>query len=146
MLVKVWLANNTIVWNRKHERYNNEDKHTLSLKASTKHKWVKVHEMLSVDLPWCCATMCVDVKCTHSLDCDMQENVRKVYHLCSTSCLLCKIPLMHEWWDCVVQVEEGKSGCLVDLQFKIESDEEPFVFQKFPDRKWDQPEDRKGLT
>ena len=43
MLVKVRFTNKTVVGNSKQEIYNNEDKHTPSLNASTEKKGVKEH-------------------------------------------------------------------------------------------------------
>ncbi len=72
MLVKAWFANNIVLQTIKHKRYNNEDKHTLILNSSTKKKKDKVHDMHYVDLSWCCATLCADVKHMHSLNYHMQ--------------------------------------------------------------------------
>ena len=74
MLVKAWFTNIAVAQTNKNERYNGEDLHILRLQASIKQKGVKVHDMHSVDLPWCCATLRADVECMHSLDCDMQAN------------------------------------------------------------------------
>lgn len=88
MLVKAWSASNPVVWTNKCKRFNNENRETPSLQACTKQKWLKVHDMYFVDLPCCCATLLADVECKHSLDCDMQENVRKVDHLRCASVLV----------------------------------------------------------
>jgi len=88
MLVKAWFPNNIAVWTNKHERYNNEEKHTFGSSVSTKKKWVKVHDIHYVDFSWCFATLHVDVKSAHSLDCDMQENVSNVDHLHCASVLV----------------------------------------------------------
>ena len=73
MLVKAWFTNKTTVQTRKQERYNNEDKHTLSLNVSIEHEWVQVHDMKSMDLSWCCATLHATVKHTHTLDYDVER-------------------------------------------------------------------------
>jgi len=73
MLVKAWFEKNIVRWTNKHERYNNEDKHTPSLNASTEKKKVKAHGMHSVDLQWCCATLRAYVKHMHPLDYDIKQ-------------------------------------------------------------------------
>lgn len=84
--MKEWFAN-TVKKTNKDQIYNNEDKHTPSLNASTEKKNVKAHNMHSVDLPWCCDTLRADIKHMHSLDCDMQANMRNIDNLC-LACVL----------------------------------------------------------
>ena len=48
---------------------------------------MKAYELHSMDLLWCYATPREDVKHTHSLNCDMQANMRKIDHLHCTSVL-----------------------------------------------------------
>ena len=50
-------------------------------------------------------------------------------------CLLCNISPMHKQWGRVVEGEEGQYMCEIDLQCIHMSDEEPQVFQQFPDWK-----------
>jgi len=78
---------NPVVRTNKCERYNNENRHTPNLQASTEQKRVKAHVMHFVEFPWCCATLRAYVECMNSLDCLIQANVRKVDHLCFTSVL-----------------------------------------------------------
>lgn len=92
MLVKAWFANNTTVWTSRCERYNNEDRCTPSLNASIEQKLVEVHDLQSMDIPWCCVQLHVDVEHTDTLDYDMQEHVRKVDHL------HCSWVHIDEWW------------------------------------------------
>ena len=54
---------------------------------STEKKRVKVKDKPSVDLPWCCDTLCTYDKHMHSLDCGRKENMRKRDNLCLASML-----------------------------------------------------------
>jgi len=85
MLVNALFANNVVKWTSKHERDNNEDKHTPSLNASIEKEKVKAHDIHSVDIPWHCDTLHANVKHMHSLDYDMQENKRNIDKLCRAS-------------------------------------------------------------
>jgi len=60
-----------------------------------------------------------------------ETNTTCIVHMC----LLCKIPPMHEQWDHVVRVEEATYLRGINLQCIHMSDEEPWVFQQFPDQK-----------
>ena len=76
-LVKAWFAKRIVKRTSKHEGYNNEYQHTLSLNASTENKRVKSQDKHSVDLTWCWDTLHVNDKHKHSLYSDRQENMRK---------------------------------------------------------------------
>lgn len=65
----------------------------------------------------CSITILVTVTCKKM----KETNITCVVH----ECLQCKTSLMHEQWDCVVQVEEVKFECWIDLDFIHMSDEEP---------------------
>ena len=53
---------------RKHEIYNNEDQHNLSLNASTEKKRVKAKDKNYVDLTYFCDALHANDNHTHSLD------------------------------------------------------------------------------
>ena len=115
MLAKAWLANNIAMQTRKHERYNNEDKHTPSLNVSTEHEckcmtcnlWT-YHGVVQYCLQLLRIHILLTVMCKQT----KETKTTFIVHVC----FLCKIPLMHEWWDCVVRVEEAWSVCEIDLQ------------------------------
>lgn len=139
ILVKAWSTSNPVVRTSNQERYNNEDNHTPCFKVPTRHKWVHVHDGNSVDLSWRYVTLCATLMHRHTLYWDMQANERKKITYVANECLQCKTPPMHEQWDRAVRVEEVWSVCEIDLECIQMSDEEPWVFENFPNQEWNQP-------
>ena len=129
MLAKAWFTNSTAVRTSKQERYNDEDRHTPSLNASTEHKWVQAHGMQSMDLPWCCVTLHAYVKHMHILDYDFQANEINKYNLCCARVLVMQ-DSSNAWAMGSCSSSGGSMICVgIDLQCIQMSDEEPRVIE-----------------